>query len=293
MKKMILLLIFIFAACSGEAPEPEDLLYLTAEDFPRIDGSTATIPLAEAAAAVLMSIDRSEAAAFVDFSGTDRAFRSLAGGSADLLIVYEPSELTRENLIHDIANMKMAPIGKDALVFIVNAENPVESLTKDQLRAIYTGEITNWSQVGGEDAPITAFQRNVTAGSHALMVGLLMQDTPLAEAPQHYQIGGMGEMLTSVAEFDSGRYAIGYHVFYYVSAMMNNPNVRMLKVDGAAPSQATISSGEYPLTNYFYAVIRADEPEDSAAYRMFRWLQSAEGQALVYREGYAMLPHSP
>ena len=280
-------LLFSLTACSA-APEAglEGLLSFTEADFPRIDGSTATIPLGEAAAAVLMGIDRADAGRFAVFSGTDRSFRNLVEGTVDLLIVYEPAEETLRE-IGGTEGLNMAPIGYDGLVFIVNAANPVDSLSVDQVRDIYTGVITNWSEVGGEDAAIAPFQRNHTAGSHALMMSLLMKDTPLMTPIQTYIFGGMGSLLSSVAEFDSGRHAIGYNVFFYVAEMMRNPNVKILRINDVAPSRQSISSGEYPLRNPFYAVIRADEPEGSPAYKIFRWLQSPEGQALIYLEGYA------
>ena len=288
-KLMLLILITVFAltACDSDSPEEIELLSFNADEFPRLDGSTATIPLSEAAAAVLMGIDRSEASDFINFSGTDRSFMNLLEDRADLLIVYTPSEATRRDT--RIGNLNKQPIGSDALVFIVNAANPVENLTIEQIRAIYSGEITNWNELGGHDAPIIPFQRNTTAGSHALMESLVMYDTDFIIPPLNQVIGGMGAMMTAVAEFDSGEHAIGYHVFFYVAEMMQNPNIRMLSVNGVSPSQETISSREYSLTNHFYAVIRPDEAEDSPARRMQLWLQSPEGQALIYMEGYAPL----
>ena len=270
-----------------EEPPPTEWLTFTADEFPRMDGSTATIPLGEAAAAVLMGIDRAEASRFVNFSGTHNSFRRLRERQTDILIVYSPSEETRREH-HNMDWAIKEPIGSDGLVFLVNAENPVENLTFEQVRAIYAGEITNWSQVGGSDADIVAFQRNPTAGSHALLMSLLMQDTPLMDAPQLNIISGMGGLMSVVAEFDTGRYSIGYNVFYFVTEMAQNPNIRILSIDGVTPTTETIASGEYPLTSHFYAVIRRVE-RDTPARQMFEWLQSPEGQALIEQEGYAPL----
>ncbi|MCL2436541.1 MAG: substrate-binding domain-containing protein [Clostridiales bacterium] len=287
LKRSLVFIVVTALFLMGCASTDEHLTF-TESTFPRVDGSTANIPLGEAAAAVLMGIDRADAARFANFNGTDRSFRNLVDGNADVLIVYEPSEETVRTL-GGLDGLNMAPIGYDGLVFIVNASNPVDSLTVEQVRDIYAGVITNWNEVGGPDAPIAPFQRNETAGSHALMVSLLMQDTPLMPPKQIYMFGGMGEMLTAVAEFDGGQYSIGYHVFYYVAEMIQNPNVKILRINDVMPTQETIGSGEYPLTNPFYAVIRADEPTGSPAYQMFRWLQSPEGQALIHLEGYAAI----
>jgi phosphate transport system substrate-binding protein len=183
----------------------------------------------------------------------------------------------------------MRPIGSDGLVFIVNAANPVNNLTVEQVRDIYSGVVTNWNQVGGPNEPIAAFQRNVTAGSHALLMSLLMKDTELMVPPQNFIYAGMGGMVGAVAQFDGGQFAIGYNVFYYVTEMVKDPNVKVLSINGVAPTQETIGNGEYPLTNNFYAVIRPDEPQNSPAYKIFDWLQSPEGQALIHLEGYAAI----
>ncbi|MCL2416010.1 MAG: substrate-binding domain-containing protein [Defluviitaleaceae bacterium] len=296
MKKVLLvfllaLALLVLSSCDN-ASTTQDLLTLTPDEFPRIDGSTATIPLGEATAAILTDMERSQASRFANFSGTDNSFWNIIGLEADLLIVYEPSEQTVNSInmgVITIDDLNMQPIGRDGLVFIVNASNPIDNLTTNQIRDIYAGLITNWNEIGGADAPIEPFQRNLTAGSHALMISLLMQDTPLVAPPQHLMFSGMGGLLAAVAEFDSGQYAIGYNVFYYVTEMMNNPDVKVLSVDGVAPTRETIANGEYPLTNYFYAVIRDNERTDSAAYKVFEWLQSPEGQALINAEGYAAI----
>ena len=290
---LILPVVLILAGCGGmskneEAKPSEGKLTLTEAEFPRIDGSTATIPLGEAAAAVLMGISRSDAARFADFTGTDSSFGALLEGRADLLIVYEPAAESRRNM-PAINSLNMQPIGSDALVFIVNAANPVNNLSVEQVRDIYAGIITNWSEVGGPNEPIAAFQRNVTAGSHTLLMSLLMYDTPLMVPPQHFVYAGMGGMVGAVAQFDGGEFGIGYNVFYYVTEMVKDPNVKVLSINGVAPTQQTIGSGEYPLTNYFYAVIRPNEPHDSPAHQVFNWLQSPEGQALIHLEGYASI----
>ena len=264
-----------------------DVLTFTEAEYPRVDGSTATIPLAEAAAAVLIGKNRADCAGYADFTGTSSAYSRLANKEVDILIVYEAAQETKGAMAEDFKHFKQAAIGSDALVFLVNAANPVDNLTVDQIRGIYSGEITNWNQVGGDDAQIAAFRRNATAGSQALMESLVMGTTPMMKSPEYYMFSGMGELVTAVADFDTGQYSIGYNVFYYVTQMKNDPNVKILSVNGIAPDKEVIASGEYPLTNDFYAIIRDDEPEHSPASLMYNWLQSAEGQTLVDLEGYA------
>ena len=104
---------------------------------------------------------------------------------AQLLIVYEAPEYVKEELAEADAKLEQKAIGRDALVFIVNEENPVQSLTQQQLRDIYAGRITSWKDVGGADAPIVAFQRGVDSGSQTLFKKLLIDkgDGQLMAAP--------------------------------------------------------------------------------------------------------------
>lgn len=93
----------------------------------------------------------------------------------------------------------MEPFAIEGLVFVVNADNPVDSLSVEQVQKIYTGEITNWSEVGGVDEPITAFQRNENAGSQTMMKKLVMDGMDMMEPEKEYVIGEMGALIEAGA----------------------------------------------------------------------------------------------
>ncbi len=271
------------AAPASDSAEPEAFAF-TPENMPRLDGSTATIPLISAVRSVLLGISREDN---VTVSGTDDAYVSLIDGNADVLLVYAPSPDSLAYAEGQGVELELAPIGKDALVFLVNTKNPVPSLTTEQLVGIYSGQITNWQDVGGEDIAIRAYQRQLLSGSQTMMNKLVMKGTPMAEAPADYVIGDMGGLVDAVAVYDGAEAAIGYNVYYYVSRMKLDENIRLLSVDGVAPSIDSISAGDYPFVNDFYAVIRSDAAEDSPERILFNWVQTSDGQALVRNEGYA------
>ena len=191
------------------------------------------------------------------------------------------TEMEEQGFAYEIETIAM-----DGLVFLVNENNPVDSLTTDQIRDIYTGKITNWSQVGGSDAEIIPFQRNEGAGSQALMKKLVMGDTPLAEPPEEYMASSMGELMSVVKSYDNSANAIGYSVYYYANDMQMAQGLKLLKVDGVEPSRETIRSGEYPHRNAYYCVIPASAAEDSPNRILFDWLMSEDGQKLIDLEGY-------
>jgi phosphate transport system substrate-binding protein len=299
MRKKIAILLAIallfLAGCTGKtepstapptAPAPLNPPRFSAGAFPRLDGSTANIPLAVELAKLCLGFDDLAAEEFITFNATSKAYENLANGACDLLLVYEASEETKEKLGSMGADFEYFAIGKDALVFIVNENNPVQNLAAQQLVDIYAGKVTNWKELGGEDIEIVAFQRNAASGSQALMEKLVMKGAPMAQAPVEFTPGEMSGLVDGLAEYNNTSAAIGYSVFYYASLMYTRPGLRFIGVDGAMPSNETIASGAYPFTNAFYAVLRADEPEGSPARMLAAWLCGSEGQALIERCGY-------
>ena len=125
------------------------------EEFPKLNGSTATIPISQALYRLSTGCSVEEAEAAVVHAKTTQAYLDLAAGyDTDLVIAYDPGEAA--DIYRD--DLEIKPIGKDALVFMCNETNPVDSLTDAELVEIYSGRIANWSQVGGRNQGILAFQ---------------------------------------------------------------------------------------------------------------------------------------
>ena len=262
-------------------PEP-----LTRDNFPRLDGSTSTAPLGRAVVAALLGETEEEVSDLIFFSRTTNSFRALMAGEADLLIVGEPNASVYEEMEEAGFEASIDTFATDGLIFVVNEDNPVDSLTTEQIQAIYSGEITNWSEVGGDDMPITPFQRNEDAGSQALMKKLVMKDTELMDAPSGYIVDSMMGLMEAVRSYDNSPGAIGYSVYYYANDMKMASGLKILAVDGVTPSAETIRSEEYPHRNAYYVVMAADTPEDSPTARVYNWILSEEGQKLVDGQGY-------
>ena len=184
--------------------------------------------------------------------------------------------------------LEVTAIGRDALVFIVNEQNPVESLTQDQLRDIYTGAVTNWAELGGNDQSIVAFQRDETSGSQTLFEKLLVGDRELTltDPPTELRPGMMGALVDGLASYNNEGNAIGYSVYYYISEMYAQPGLKLIGVDGVQPEYDTIADSSYPLCNEFYVAIRADEPEDSPTRQLYNWICSEEGKQTLIDAGY-------
>ena len=269
---------------SGESPIPG----INAENYPRIDASTANMPLLAQLYSELVGVTLEEAQTMVSVSGgTGAVWRNIMWeGGADLLIAYEAPEPVMRDIKEAGVDLEITPVGRDGLVFLVHKSNPIESLTTEQLRDIYTGTITDWSEVGGTPGAISPFQRNAESGSQTLFLKLLMDGTEPASPASELVPGSMGGLMEAVASFDGSGGAIGYSVYYYADLMYANPDLKLLSVDDVAPTTGSIKSGEYPLINDFYLVLRADSPEGSPARLIRDWLLTDKGAALMERANY-------
>lgn len=288
-----LLLLLNLTACGDTSAQVEETqtqqteqFVFTRENFPRLNGSTAMVPLGQAIASVLLGETREEVADLINFSRTTQSYRELMYGQADLLISGAPPEGIYAEKEEQGFEWEISTFAVDGLVFIVNQDNPVDNLTTEQIQKIYSGEITNWSEVGGDDVEIVPFQRNEEAGSQTAMKNLVMGDIPLMEAPTEYVSGAMGDLVEVVASYNDSAAAIGYTVYYYAHDMKMADGLKIIAVDGVQPNEETIRSHEYPFINDSYVVIPAGLADDAPAKVLYDWLMSEEGQKLVAHEGY-------
>jgi phosphate transport system substrate-binding protein len=106
------------------------------------------------------------------------------------------------------------------------------------------------------------------------------------EPPVELVPGSMAGLIEAIAAFDGAGGAIGFSVFYYADLMYSNPDLKLLSVNGIAPSFDSIYHEEYPLVNDFFVVIRADAPQDSPERLLRDWFLTDEGTALLRSANY-------
>ena len=260
-----------------------DPFSITLENYPVIDGSTATIPLAISLIKKITGCSDAVAEESIAFNTTDASYHALADGKSDLLLVYAPAQPTIDEL--DVFNkMDVKEIGLDALVFIVNEDNPVKSLTGQQVRDIYSGKITNWSEVGGKDIAIMPFQRPELSGSQTLMLSLMMKETTMIEPTTETVSASMADALEDIASYNNSANAIGYSVYYYAKNMYTQPGLKFVAIDGVLPSNETINDKTYGYSSPFYGIIPLEPKSEAKSLR--DWLLTADGQQLLSDCGY-------
>lgn len=267
----------------------KDRLHFEVGDYPRVDGSTATIPLSEAFAAAVMGLDIEEARQYIEHNKTHEAYVNLIDGKADIIFVTSPSEEELSYAREKNIELSVVPVVSEGFVFLTNSENPVKGLTLQQIKDIYTGKTNNWSEVGGSSKEIIAYQRPDNSGSQTGMLDLVMDGEKLMSPPMEQVVAEMGMLVDQVAAYTNKEDAIGYSYYYYVTDMWQNKNVKLLEVDGVYPDKTTISDGSYPIRTAYYAVLRADEPKGSNSRKLLKWILGEEGQKIAEEAGYVRL----
>ncbi len=275
--------------------EEPSTLYL--EDKPiRMDGATALYPIYSAF--VQAVYPRGEypfyADADVTCTGTSGAYERLIYGHTDVIFCAGPSQAQLNMASEAGVELHLTPIGREAFVFFVNSKNPVAGLTVEEVQKIYTGEITNWREVGGKWQKIRPYQRDENSGSQTALQQL-MAGLPLLEPETEDRIGGMGGIITRVADYRNHKNALGFSFRFYSTEMVQNDQIKLLALNGVEPTVETIRDGSYPIASNFYAVtaapIGAPAPEESNAdLRAFLdWILGPQGQWLIEQTGYVGL----
>lgn len=288
----IAMLLFGFAGCTNVVDNTfEGGFVFTEENYPKMGGSLANLPLGEAITATVLGVDREKAASMIVFEGsTTDNYEALVDGKFDILLAYEMGEDAVAYCNEKGVELEMTAIGADALVFICSLENEVENLSQTQIEEIYKGNIKNWSEVGGSNHDIIPYQRNKDSGSQTLFDKLVNLGDELMEAPSDIRIGSMIGLLEAVADYENSADALGYTVYYYLTNMEQGKlnTSKLLSVDGVAPTNDSIASGEYPYVNDFYVVIRKDAAKDSPERILYNWIISEQGKELARRENYVV-----
>jgi len=257
------------------------------EPLPKMDGATALYPLYAAITEhVYPEKEYNPYKSEVMVNQTHEAYTNLIFGKTDMIFAAGPSDAQINQAKQQGIKLHLTPIGKEAFVFFVNSKNKVNRLSLDQIKGIYAGEITNWSEVGGKDDSIRAFQRPEDSGSQTALQRL-MGDTPLMEAPTEDIATGMGGIINEVSRYKNYKNAIGYTFRYYSNEMVKNKEIKLLEIDGVAPTRETIRNNTYPIASEFY-IVTAGEPTGNAK-ELIDWVLSEEGQALVEKAGYVSL----
>ena len=253
-------------------------------NLPKLDGATALYPVyAGFVQAVYPKKEYPLYESEVVSTQTNRAFESLLDGSVDIIFMAHPSKKQLQRAEQLGIELQMTPIGKEAFVFFVNNRNPVEQLTIKQIQGIYSGQITNWIEVGGNNEPIQAFQRPEGSGSQTALQHV-MNEIPLMDPPKEDIVSARGGIIEQTSNFQNHRNAIGFSFRFFSEQMVQNGNIQNISIEGISPTKEHIQNGTYPIANYFYAITAGSENPNIKPF--IEWILSEQGQRIVEMTGY-------
>lgn len=204
----------------------------------------------------------------MQYKNTVRGYKAIVDGETDILFCAAPSAEQKKYADEKGVELVYTPVGLEGFVFFVNEKNPVDNLSIEQIRGIYAGDYTNWSQVGGINRVINPVTRLEGSGSQSAM-DAFMGERKIAPKSPLAIIGA----------------SIGFSFRYYMDGIVGNENVKMLSLNGVYPSEENIKNRSYPVIAEFYAIYRADN-ENKNIPVLIDWILSDEGQSIIEKTGY-------
>ncbi len=207
----------------------------------------------------------------MQYKNTVRGYQAIVDGTTDILFCAAPSEEQKQYAQEKGVELVYVPIGLEGFVFFVNENNPIDNLTADEIRGIYAGEYTNWSQLGGANRVINPVSRLKGSGSQSAMDSFMGDKEIVPKSP--LAITGA---------------SIGFSFRYYMDGIVGNKSVKMLSLNGVYPSAENIQNGSYPIIAKFYAIYRADNGNENVR-KLIDWILSDEGQEIIEKTGYVRI----
>lgn len=172
------------------------------------------------------------------------------------------------------SGLKGTILAYDGIAIIVNHQNPVADLSLEKVAKIYTGEITNWSEVGGNNAEIVIIGREAGSGTRDGFESI----TKTKDACKYRQeLTSTGDVITTVSQNPN---AIGY-----ASVASVKDTVKSLTIDGVAANEKSIKDGSYVIQRPFVLVTKADKPLSEAASKFFNYITSSDANAIISKAG--------
>lgn len=266
-----------------EIARANELANILKESFPKLNGSTYTIPLEAAAKAAVSDKSREENEMGIFHSTEDEAFNDLLSEKCDAIFTSYLSDKQEMEAAAKNIDLRSEAIAREGLVIVVNSSNPVNNLTSDQLVGIFTGKIKNWKDVGGNDAEIEVYHNNEESETYEYMQDIMLE-TSMIEGKTEFVPGETDGINEVEAVYSNSVNAIGYMTYKYPASAYEN--IKFLKIDDVEPNRATMAANNYPLIYDIYIVYNRAKSDETSSDELAEWLTTYTGQNVVMEAGY-------
>jgi phosphate transport system substrate-binding protein len=243
-----------------------------------INGSTTVLPISQSAAEAFMA-ENKYVKISVSGGGSGNGIKAIIDGTCDIA---NSSRFMKDAEVKSAVEKGVFPVpfavAIDAIVPIVHPSNPIANLTTSQLQDIYTGRVTSWKQVGGEDKPIVVVGRDTSSGTYEVWEEKILKKEKVT--PKAQVVASSGALLQTVGK---NKYAIGYDGIGYA----DDKSVKMLTVNGVKADAKTARSGKYAVSRYLFVFTKGWPKDDVLDFVNF--MQGDEGQKIVVKQGFVPL----
>jgi len=213
--------------------------------------------------------------------GSGVGIAALINGSTDICEASRPIKPLEVDKLKERFNTTGVeiPVARDGLAVYLNEENKITELTLDQLKGIYTGKITNWKELGGEDAKIVLYGRENSSGTYVYFKDNVLKGADFA--PQTQTLPGTAAIVNAVAK---AKYGIGYGGAAYAKGVKYCKVKKDVQTPGYEPTLENIKNGKYPISRYLYWYLR-NKPTGEIK-KLVDFVLSEQGQQIISKVGY-------
>ena len=285
------------------------------ENYPRVDGSSSTEPLNILIACKLLGWryewkpymfgngiwqivpDREDTpdnffGERIKSSQTHNSIINLIDNQTDIIISARKMSADEKSYAENLGvSLIETPIALDALDFLLNKQNDINSLTVKQIQDIYKGNITNWNEVGGADETIKPFIRNTNSGSQEMMKEIVMDNTGMPDWEVGFTddeiIPTMSGVYTELSMYQNGIcFTPHYYKEFIIRDAVGAGNIKSIAINGIYLNVNSIKNKTYPFVANVYVSIRSNLDRNSMAYQLYEWLQTKSGKDVIEESGY-------
>ena len=240
-----------------------------------IDGSTTVGPIAKAFAEYYMGKNPSVNIS-VSESGSGNGAKSLVNNACDVATMSRPMKAKEKKAAEGAGILPVEHIvAMDGIAVIVHPSNPVADLTVDKLRAIYTGTVKNWKELGGPDADIVVISRDTNSGTYETFETMVMNKEKMASGVEY--VGSNGAIRQRVLSTEN---AIGYVGLAFLEG------VKSLEVNNVMPSEDTVRNKTYPISRPLYMYTKGRPKEGTHLFNFINLYNTTEGKKIIADTGF-------
>ncbi len=293
MKKIICLaLVLLLSVCFCSCDEKEkrvvdDSFVFTEDNFPKISVVAQMQDEAKCLIDTALGYEYDGDVILSVSENTENLSEQLKNGMVDVVFT---SSIEEDKCLTD-ASLCYKDVLVDAIVFYVSGIEGAETLTSEQIAEIYSGTVTDWSQLGFESCPITVFDcddKTLSKKAFSKTVGADTSNLPSIKSTVATKDG----KLEATVEFDARKGAIGYTTYSNLAniAYINNKSARIVTVDNITPTKDTVGNKQYKFTWQYYVVARNNEVVGSASKILYNWIISSQGMTVLENSECVTVP---